>query len=129
MLFRSFVGSDANSTDNYLLVDDGAAPDEDTTYVESGTTGNKDTYAFTNTPSGITSVSAVVVRVLGKKTTAAAQDLKAVARSVATETDSAAIGLTTAYTMRGAIYEIDPNTSAAWATAAVDAAEFGVKVA
>ena len=39
-----FDGSDGNSIDNYLLVDD-TAPDGDTTYVEAGVVGDKDTYA------------------------------------------------------------------------------------
>jgi hypothetical protein len=124
-----FTGSDADSTDNYLLVDDGAAPDEDTTYVEDGVTGEKDTYTYENTPSGITSIKAVNVKTLGKKTTGGANDLKAVARSSGTETDSANIGLTTSYTMQPAIYEVDPNTSAAWGVSAFNSAEFGYKVA
>ena len=125
----NMVGSDANSTDNYLLVDDGPAPDDDTTYVESGTVGNKDTYTYENTPAGIATIKCVTVKTLAKKVTAGAQDLKAVARSNTTETDSGALGFTTAYTARSAFYETDPDTAAAWGTTAFNAAEFGVKVA
>jgi hypothetical protein len=126
---NQFTGSDADSTDNYLLVDDGAAPDEDTTYTEDSVSGNKDLYAYENSPSGTATIFAVNVKTLARKTTAGAADLKAVARSNVTETDSGNLGLTTSYTIKPAIYEIDPNTSAAWGTSGFDSAQFGVKVA
>jgi len=124
-----FVGSDADSTDNYLLVDDDGVPDDDSTYVESPTTTNKDTYAYENLPAAVVTVKAVCVKVLGKKVDVGAADLKTVARSNGTEADSAAIGMTTSYTAKAGIFEVDPDTSAAWLPAAVDAAEFGIKVA
>lgn len=43
----NYVGSDADSVDNYLLVDDNP-PDNDTTYVETDATGNIDTYALSD---------------------------------------------------------------------------------
>jgi hypothetical protein len=124
------VGSDADSTDNYLHVDDGATPtvDDDTSYVESATSSNKDTYAYSNL-SGVASVKAVNIKTIGRKIDGGAADGIAVARSVATEADSAALGFTTSYLIKPFIRETDPDTSAAWAVAAVDAAEFGVKVA
>ena len=39
------MGSDSDSTDNYLLVDD-TTPDDDTTYVGSNTVGDKDLYDY-----------------------------------------------------------------------------------
>lgn len=124
-----FVGDDADSTNNYLHVDDSGAPDDDTSYVESYTTGNKDTYSFENLPSYVSSVHAVAVKVIGKKNDPSASDLKVVSRSSGTEADSANIGLDDNYQLRYGIFETDPNTSAAWAASAVDAAEFGIKVA
>jgi hypothetical protein len=126
---NQFTGSDANSTDNYLLVDDGAVPDEDTTYTEDSVSGNKDLYAYENSPAGTATIFAVNVKTLAKKTTAGAADFKAVARSNVTETDSGVLGLTTSYLMKPAIYETDPNTAAAWGTSGFDSAQFGVKVA
>ena len=123
------VGSDADSVDNYLHVDEGTAgPDDDTSYVQSATSGNKDTYAYSNL-SGAASVNGVVIKTVGKKVDAGAADGKAVARSSTTEADSAALGFSTNYTIKNFVRETDPNTSAAWAPSAVDAAEFGVKVA
>jgi len=124
-----FVGSDADSTDNYLLVDDAGAPDDDSTYVESSTPGDKDTYAFGNLPASAATVHAVGVKVIAKKIDVGAPDLIAVARSSTTEDDSPSLGVGTTYIARQGIFEEDPNTSAAWAPAAVDAAEFGIKVA
>lgn len=124
----NFTGSDADSTDNYLLVDDGPAPDDDTTYTEDNVSTNKDLYTYDNLSAAIDDVKAVGIKTLGKKVDGGAADLKAVVRSNVTETDSAALGLTTAYTAKQAIYEIDPNTSTDWTTGGVDAMEAGVKV-
>jgi hypothetical protein len=122
-----FVGSDADSTDNYLLVDDDTAPDDDTTYVESATSGNKDTYAYEAT-SSLGTIHGVGVTTLGKKVDAGAADMYAIARSGTTEGDSAALGMSTSYTAQQAIYETNPDTAAAWTAGGIDAAEFGVKV-
>lgn len=122
-----FVGSDADSTDNYLLVDDGAAPDDDTTYVESSTNGNKDTYGFSNLPSYASEVLGVGVKIIAKKVDPGARDAKAVARSSTTETDSAALGFSDSYTARQGIFEQDPNTTTTWTVSGVNAAEFGLK--
>ena len=43
---NQFVGSDGNSTDNYLLVDE--QPPSSTDYVGSATTGQQDLYTLTN---------------------------------------------------------------------------------
>ena len=124
------LGSDANSTDNYLLVDDDTDPDDDTTYNQSATTGDKDTYAYEDLPAEITTIKAVGVRTIGKKLTAAAKDVKAVARSSGTEADSGPLGfIDGAYTARRAVFEVDPNTSTAWTPTTYNAAEFGAKIA
>lgn len=124
---NQFTGSDANSVDNYLLVDDGAAPDDDTTWSENGTSGQKDLYTYTNLPSGTASVKGVAVKTIGKKVSAG-PDLKAVVRSNVTESDSANFGLGTSYLAKQVIYEQDPNTASAWTESGVNAIEAGVKV-
>lgn len=122
------VGSDGNSTDNYLLVDE-AAPNDDTDYVESSTVGNKDTYAFGNLSHTPASVFGLQIAMAAKKDDAGARSIQSVIRSSATELDGTANPLATTYTYYLQISETDPNTSAAWTGTNVNAAEFGVKVA
>lgn len=120
------VGSDANSIDNYLLVDE-AAPDT-ADYVESATIGDKDTYAFGNLTPTAGPVFGVQVLPYAAKTDAGARSIVSVARLAATEVDSAAKTLSTTYTYLSDIREAKPG-GGVWTIADVNAAEFGVKIA
>jgi hypothetical protein len=64
-----FLGSDSNSTDNYLLVDE-ATPNDDTDYVESSTVGDKDTYAYGNLTATSGTVYGVIPMPYARKTDA-----------------------------------------------------------
>lgn len=122
------TGSDGNSTDNYLHVDE-SAPDGDTSYVESATAGQKDTYAMadmTHTPS---SIFGVQVLADAKKDDAGLRSIATVTRSGGTDYDGATQGLSTSYAYYSDIREVDPNTSAAWTKTNFNAAQHGVKVA
>jgi hypothetical protein len=122
------VGSDGNSTDNYLLVDE-TPYNSDTDYVESSTVGNKDTYAFGNLTPTSGTILAVQARLLAKKTDAGTREFKPVYRSGSTEVDGATMTLTSGYTVSGTdIQETKPG-GGAWTISDVNAAEFGVKVA
>lgn len=122
-----FVGSDADSTDNYLLVDE-TVVDDDTTYVESSTAAEKDTYAFGNSSESPASIAAVSVKSWARKTDAGSRNFVHTARSSTTEGDSAVLYPSVDYRFMESIFETDPNTAAAWAMAAVNAGEFGFKV-
>jgi hypothetical protein len=123
-----WVGQDANSTDNYLLVDE-TASDDDTTYVESSTVGNKDTYAYGNLTPATGTVYAVQILPWAKKTDAGSRSIVTVARlSAGTEADSAAITLPSSYTyVAQDIRETKPG-GGAWSITDVNDAQFGVKV-
>lgn len=125
---NDFLGSDGNSTDNYLLVDEDN-PDSDTTYTGSATVGEKDLYAYQNLASSPASIAAISVVTFGKKTDAGAKTFVHVVRSNVTEEDSAALTPAETYGHQYSIFETDPNTSAAWTEAGVNAAQAGVKVA
>lgn len=124
-----FDGSDGNQIDNYLLVDE-TAPDGDTTYVESGDVGDKDTYAFTNV-SGTAAGTVAGLQMLARarKTNTGNRKLDLVARHSATEEDSASEhALSTSYEYLREIRETKPG-GGAWTLSDIDGAEFGVKVA
>jgi hypothetical protein len=121
------VGSDGNSTDNYLLVDE-SAPNDDTDYVESATVANKDTYACANMSHTPSSIFGVQIVANAKKDDAGARSFTMVTRSGVTDFDGATEALSTAYLYYMQVRETDPNTAAAWTKANLDAAEFGPKV-
>lgn len=122
------VGSDANSVDNYLLVDE-ASTDGDTSYVESSTAGDHDTYAFGNMAHTPLTIHGVQIVASAKKDDAGARSIATVTRSGGADTDGATQALSTSYVMYQEILEEDPDSSAPWDKTGFDAAEFGVKVA
>jgi hypothetical protein len=122
------VGSDGNSTDNYLLVDENP-PNSDTDYVESSTVGDKDTYNYGSITSAFGVVHGVQICPFVKKTDAGVRSIANVARSSGTEADSASQALAATYGYLPTIKEDDPSTPGSrWTVAGVNAAEFGVKV-
>jgi hypothetical protein len=123
-----FVGSDADSTNNYLLVDDPTDIDDDTTYVESSTVSNKDTYAIADMSHVPSTIHGVQVCASAKKDDAGARTMAIVTRSGGTDYDSSAYSISTSYLVYRNIRETDPNTSSAWSKTNLNSAEFGVKV-
>jgi hypothetical protein len=122
-----FDGSDGNTTDNYLLVDE-TVPNSDTDYVESADAGDKDTYAYGNLTTLSGTVFAVQPVPFAKKNDAGpARSIVSVARLSGTETDSAVKTLSTSYAYFPDIRATKPG-GGQWTIADVNSAEFGVKV-
>lgn len=123
------TGSDGNSTDNYLLVDE--RPASTTDYVQSATVGHKDLYAFTDLTTASGSVLAVQTSALALKSDAGSANIKIVERSsVGTERDSASIPLVASpgvWVSTGPL-TVDP-ANATWTISSVNDAQFGAKVA
>lgn len=119
------VGSDADSTNNYQLVDE--TPPNTTDYVGSATTDQKDTYAYGNTTIA-GNVKGIQVNTYAQKTDAGARSFCPVIRRSSTDYDGTDTPVGTGFAIYEQLYENDPSTSAAWTTTNVDAAEFGVKV-
>lgn len=121
-----FLGSDSNSTDNYLLVDD-TSPDGDTTYVEDDVVSDKDTYAYTDLEVTTGIVYGVQLVPMVRKTDTGARKFKPVTRLSATEVDGTEQTLGSTYLYFPEIQEEKPG-GGAWLVADVNSAEFGVKV-
>jgi hypothetical protein len=120
------VGSDANSTDNYLLVDE-TDPNGDTDYVESSNVGDKDTYAFGNLASTSGTVYGVHIQPYARKTDAGTRKIVSVARLSGTETDSADKVLSTSYQYLTDCRDTKPG-GGSWSISDVNNSEFGVKI-
>ena len=129
-----FVGSDADSTDNYLLVDE-VTPDGDTTYLKSSTPSEIDLHNLESlpvTPSVIFGVQPVCVC---KKTDAGVRTARHVIRTGGTNYESGAdiypsskeyIGFAS---LGGAgMWQDNPNTAVPFVEADIDALESGVKI-
>lgn len=121
-----FLGSDGNSTDNYLLVDD-ATTSGTADYVESSTVDQVDTYTFADLSESAGSVFGVQISTYAQKTDAGARSLAQVTRRSGTDYASSDIALSTSFAFQTQMREQDPSTSAAWTIAGVNAAEFGHK--
>lgn len=120
------VGSDGNSTDNYLLVDEHPAND-DTDYVESSTVSDKDTYTYGAVPGSSGTVYGLQTCTYAKKTDAGTRKIANVARLSGTEVDSADLTLSTTYSYLRDVKETKPG-GGAWTISDINSAEFGVKV-
>ena len=124
-----FTGSDADSTDNYLHVDEvNAFHDVDASYTESSTATDKDLYTYADM-----AATGVIVGVQGvliaKKVLAAARGLKQVTRVGTTDYLGAENLLTEdVYVAYTEIWDEDPDATAPWTKTSVNAAEFGVEV-
>lgn len=125
--YSQLVGSDGNSTDNYLLVDE--KPYSATDYTGSATIGDKDSYVMEDLPAGVTTVFAVQEVAIAAKSDAGAGSLKQLIRRSSTDYLTAAKALTTAYAPYLNLRETDPSTSTAWTASGVNATEAGIEVA
>ena len=104
-------------------------PDGDTTYVQSNTSGQKDTYTFSDISGTPAAIEAVAVKSYCKKTDGGSRTFVHVARSSGVEGESATIYPSAiSYRRLQSVFPQDPNTSAAWAAAGVNAAEFGFRI-
>lgn len=119
------TGSDGNSTDNYLLVDEN--PPSSTDYVGSDTEGDKDTYAMgdlTDTPV----VVGVVAALYAAKTDTGAKWMRPVLRTSSTDYNGDSEALSESYALHEHAWDQDPNTSATWLYGAVNGMEVGQEV-
>lgn len=124
----ALVGSDGNSVDNYLLVDE--VPYNTTDYVESDVSGAKDLYnvAAPSLVAGevINSVRAVAIA----KLDAAGAGSLAVGIKTASEDWGSDVALSsTTWKACSKFYATDPADAGAWTEAKVNTLQVGVKVA
>jgi hypothetical protein len=103
-------------------------PPSMTQYVFSATAATRDTYALEDIPAGSWTVNCVEVVAYGLNSDAGAGSLGLTVKSGATTNEGTAqlLGITASYLRQ--LYETDPNTSAAWTNANVNALEAGTTV-
>lgn len=112
---------------HYTLVDETTPNTSD--YVSTSTVGNKDTYGFGDIGGTVSAIYGVQVNMAALKDDAGSRSIAATVKSSSTNADGSSLALSTGQLIYTSIFETDPNTSAAWTQANVNAAEFGVKCA
>jgi hypothetical protein len=116
----------STGSDNFACVDE--APFNTSDWVASATTGHQDFYGFANLPYVPAAIHAVQTSMFAAKDDAATRTVRANLESGATVANGSDFGLSATYLQKTDIYEVDPNTSAAWTASAVDALLAGPEV-
>jgi len=124
--YSQLLGSDGNSVDNYLLVDEAAVNTTD--YVGSPTNGQKDTYSFDDLALGSGTVFGVMPSIYAAKSDSGVKQSRIIARRAGVDAAGADKTLITSYAMYDQMWEQDPTDSSAWSIAKVNASEFGFEV-
>lgn len=124
--YSMLVGSDGDSINNYLLVDE--HPYSGTDYAGSANTGDKDTYTMTDLPNGVTTVYGVQVTGKMAKNDATLGQARYIVRSGGTDYGGTTRALTTSFTGYSDLYETDPATGVQWTPTAVNNMESGMEV-
>jgi len=125
---NDFTGSDADSTDNYLHVDE-TQPDDDASYVESSVVTDVDLYTFENLAVTPTVICAVQTVTFAKKDDASAKTAKLITRINSTNYEGSAFAPDDgSYAYFTELWDVNPDDSAAWEEADLNGAEFGIKV-
>lgn len=113
---------------NWDCVNDDSV-DDDSSYVSSSTVGQLDLYQMSNLPSlSGASVRGVLQWMRARKDDATTRAVAQAMKSGATTSLDSDMVLSTSYANRYRILETDPNTSAPWTEAAVNAVQGGQKV-
>jgi hypothetical protein len=117
-------GTDSGA--NWSQVDE--VPASMTDYVFSATAATRDTYALQDLPAGSWTVNTVEVVAYAQNSDAGAGSLGLTVKSGATTNEGTAQSLGTTAMFLRQQYELDPNTTAAWTNANVNALEAGTTV-
>lgn len=119
-----WTGSDGNSVNNYLLVDENPN-NGDTDYVVATSAGLRDTYTVGNqTPPAEQTIEQVVVVLLARRTDAADSQVRATAYDGVTYADGADLALTTSYAPVHQVFATQPDGSP-WNITDFNAMQFG----
>lgn len=122
------VGSDADSVNNYALINDTIPGSGSATYVDLVNTNDEDTYAFADLPDTSGSVAGVQISTYAQKSDTGSRTLAHVTRIGSTDYPSSNLPIGAgSFAWQATVRETNPATSTAFTRADVNAAEFGVR--
>jgi len=115
-----------DSGNNYERVDENP-PDDDTSYVETSTSTDRDLYNYESLPSEVDTVKGLQINTQ-RRVTAGTETFKTVIKTgTTTDADAGESTSDTSYDWQYRISETDPDTASAWTESGVNAAQFGVE--
>ena len=120
-------GSDGNSTDTHLLVDELGVPD-DADYYGSATDGARQTFGMRDLAPTVGSVLSMMIRARNIKTDAGAKKLRSLIRRAGTDVAGADWIIDVVGDSDYTLYPTDPVAAAAWTVANVNSTELGTEV-
>lgn len=121
--YSQLTGSDGNSTDNYLLVNDALTP---ASYVEGVTVGNKDSYALSDT-TGV-DIKAVQTAIQGDQVDAGAAAINPFLRVSGVDYMAPTQNLGQG-TVNTHVFDVNPATSSPWTQTDINNTELGIEIA
>lgn len=116
---QDFVPNTGNAWD---AIND-TSPDSDTTYIASSTVGDVSTFDTPDLPASTVSVKGIRTTMVASKSDAGACSVAHGLKSASSNSMGADHSLATTYSGSFDMHETDPDTSAAWTIAAVNAAQ------
>ena len=122
-----FVGSDADSVDNYLLVDEVPAND-DTDYIKSDVVSDIDSFAYGNLTGDIGTIHGIKINSVAKKEDTYDRNFKNFVRVSGTNYLSSEYDPDTSYNNFFTIWEQNPDTATGWTESDVNAIEAGITI-
>lgn len=125
--YSEWDGSDGNSTDNYLLVDD-IPPDDDTTYITTDVDTEQDSFAMTtySLPAGFSFQAIIPVAYARKEDAGSSAGVSVFTRYSGTDDSGSKQSLTTSYAVVKERFTTQPG-GGAWDQTSVDGLEVGVE--
>lgn len=128
--YLMLVGSDADSIDNWILVDETGTPIT-TDFVFSATVGDKDTYEFSDLPVTVGTVRGIEIRVHAAKSDTGTKQFRTIDRRAGADAFQAdhALAAVPLYQTHHDILEQDPHAGPGdWTIPNVNATEWGMEV-
>ena len=129
-LFPSGAGNYSQWTplsgNNYENVDE-ATPDDDTTYVHTTVSGNKDSYTFENLTTISGEVFGAFIHSWGRKANAGTKFMRNFIRTNSTDYEQNLISLSDSYGYFSNLIVQNPDTTSGWAIVDINSLEVGIK--
>jgi len=114
----------SSAGDNFADVDDGATIDDDSTYVSTTSDAQKDIYDYADLVDDL-DIYGVQISTECREDDATDYAIITIVKSGATESPDSQQALTSNYIPYQRVVEVDPDTSALWTFANINAAQFG----
>lgn len=116
----------SGATNNFQAVDE-TDPNDDTDYNSTSTTGNKDTFGFTNLPTSGAVVCATTA-LYSRRDDAGPRQIRELCRSGGSDFSGVTQTIQSTYAFYAEARLVDPNTGSTWTQGNLESAEFGYEL-